>query len=87
MSRQKLIEEVKLQGGAMSSGGVASQAVDAVFAALGAVVERGDDVVIRGFGKFAVKDRAGRKGRNPRTGEEIAIQPRRVLVFTDRRQK
>lgn len=87
MSKQRLVEEVKLYGAAMASGGVAAQAVDAVFAGLDRLAGRGEDVQIRGFGSFKVKDRKGRKGRNPRTGEQITIAPRRVLTFTDKRQR
>jgi nucleoid DNA-binding protein len=87
MSRAKLVEEVKRAGGAMASPGVAAQAVDAVFAGMARLVEDGEPVQIRGFGTFAVKDRAGRKGRNPRTGEPVQIQPRKVLTFSDRRPR
>jgi nucleoid DNA-binding protein len=87
MSRHRLIEEVKLQGGAMREGGIAGQAVDAVFEAIGRVTDAGESIQIRGFGTFAVKDRKGRSGRNPRTGERIEIAPRRVLTFSDKRKR
>jgi len=40
-----------------------------------------DDVQIIGFGKFEVRDRAERKGRNPQTGEDITIPERKVPTF------
>lgn len=42
---------------------------------------RGDTVKISSFGSFQVRSKGGRVGRNPKTGEEVPISPRRVLVF------
>ena len=44
-------------------------------------MENGDDVMISGFGKFAVKEKKARRGRNPATGEEMMLDPRRVVIF------
>lgn len=41
----------------------------------------GDDVLISGFGKFCVKEKSSRKGRNPATGEELILDKRRVVTF------
>ena len=41
----------------------------------------GDDVLVSGFGKFCVKAKAERKGRNPATGEDLMLKPRRVVTF------
>jgi len=41
----------------------------------------GDNVKISSFGSFLVRQKNGRMGRNPKTGEEVPIDPRRVLVF------
>ena len=41
----------------------------------------GDSVKISSFGTFAVREKGARMGRNPKTGEEVPIDPRRVLVF------
>lgn len=41
----------------------------------------GETVKISSFGTFAVRDKGARIGRNPKTGEEVPIEPRRVLVF------
>ena len=45
-------------------------------------LESGDDVLISGFGKFCVKEKKERKGRNPATGEGIMLRPRRVVTFS-----
>jgi integration host factor subunit alpha len=41
----------------------------------------GEDVLISGFGKFCVKKKRERKGRNPATGEDMILAPRRVVTF------
>lgn len=41
----------------------------------------GEDVMISGFGKFCVKEKGERKGRNPATGEAMMLKPRRVVTF------
>lgn len=44
-------------------------------------LESGEDVMISGFGKFAVKEKNGRRGRNPATGEVMMLQPKRRVTF------
>lgn len=44
-------------------------------------MQTGDDVLISGFGKFCVKDKKERRGRNPATGDDMMLAPRRVVTF------
>ncbi len=44
-------------------------------------LESGEDVMVSGFGKFCVKTKHGRRGRNPATGEDMILEPRRVVTF------
>jgi len=44
-------------------------------------LESGEDVLISGFGKFRVREKNERIGRNPATGEEVMVTPRRVVTF------
>lgn len=44
-------------------------------------LENGDDVLISGFGKFCVKEKNQRRGRNPATGDSMMLRPRRVVRF------
>lgn len=44
-------------------------------------IEKGDDVLISGFGKFCVKEKGVRKGRNPATGEDMMLEQRKVVTF------
>jgi len=55
--------------------------VNALFETIMDALSKGEKVQIAGFGIFEVKERAERVGRNPRTGEEIKIPPRKVPVF------
>lgn len=41
----------------------------------------GEDVLISGFGKFCIKEKRERRGRNPATGEDMMLMPRRVVTF------
>ena len=44
-------------------------------------LESGEDVLVSGFGKFCVKEKHKRRGRNPATGEDMMLEPRRVVTF------
>ena len=46
----------------------------------------GEDVLITGFGKFCVKEKRERRGRNPATGEDMKLEARRVVTFRCSRQ-
>jgi len=55
--------------------------VESVFSIVKATLETGQEVKISGFGKFEVKQKNARRGRNPQTGESIILDPRKVLTF------
>ncbi len=55
--------------------------VETVLELIKQALESGDDVLISGFGKFCVKEKAERKGRNPATNEDMMIEARRVVTF------
>lgn len=59
----------------------AADIVEHVLNLLKSVLQKGESVKIAGFGNFVVRSKGPRKGRNPRTGEEIGITPRRVVTF------
>jgi integration host factor subunit alpha len=44
-------------------------------------LENGDDVLVSGFGKFCVKDKKQRRGRNPATGSDLILRERKVVTF------
>ena len=49
-------------------------------------VESGEDVLVSGFGKFCVKTKHQRRGRNPATGKDMMLEPRKVVTFRCSRQ-
>ena len=58
-----------------------AQLVESVLGHLSDALARGESVKISSFGTFNVREKAARVGRNPKTGEEVPIHPRRVLTF------
>jgi integration host factor subunit alpha len=61
--------------------GESAQIIETLFELVKQSLERGDDVLISGFGKFCVKEKHQRMGRNPQTGEPVMLPPRKVVTF------
>jgi len=59
----------------------AKEMVELFFEEIKTSLEKGEQVKISGFGKFELRDKGSRPGRNPKTGEEIPITARRVVTF------
>jgi DNA-binding protein HU-beta len=59
----------------------AEMAVDSVFDAMKAALQKSDRIELRGFGVFTIKPRKTGIGRNPRTGEEVSIPPGKAVRF------
>ena len=79
MRKADIAEELFKQVGISKN--EASDIVENVLNLLKSVLQKGESVKIAGFGNFVVRSKGARKGRNPRTGEEIGITPRRVVTF------
>jgi len=58
-----------------------SQVVESLLEAIKKALESGEDVLISGFGKFCVKEKNERRGRNPATGNDLTLGARRVVKF------
>jgi integration host factor subunit alpha len=58
-----------------------AELVELAFDIIKETLEQGETVKISGFGNFVVRQKRSRRGRNPQTGEEMEITPRRVLTF------
>ncbi len=58
-----------------------SQLVESVLDHMSDALVSGEQVKISSFGTFSVRDKSARIGRNPKTGQEVPIKPRRVLTF------
>ena len=57
------------------------QLVERVFKIMKDTLTQGEDLLISGFGKFSVRQKKARRGRNPQTKESLTIGPRKVVVF------
>ena len=58
-----------------------SEMIETLLEIIKRTFESGEDVLVSGFGKFCVKEKRERKGRNPATGEDMMMEPRRVVTF------
>lgn len=79
ITRADLAESVYEQVGL--SRNESADLVKAVFLEIGNRLIKGEDVKVSGFGSFSVRQKGERIGRNPKTGVEVPILPRKVLVF------
>lgn len=59
----------------------ATELVDTLFEIIKERLEKGENVLVTGFGKFQVRFKWARKGRNPKTGQDIILDSRRVVTF------
>ena len=58
-----------------------SEIVEILLEIIKKALESGDNVLISGIGKFCVKEKKERKGRNPATGKDMILEPKRVVTF------
>ncbi|MBV9829616.1 MAG: integration host factor subunit alpha [Alphaproteobacteria bacterium] len=79
VTRAQLTEAVYQEVGL--SRNESAELVESVIAEIAGALERGEIVKISSFGSFSVRKKGQRVGRNPKTGQEVPISPRRVLVF------
>lgn len=79
MNKTDLIENIAEEMN--STKAEASVALESALNSITEALKKGDDVTLVGFGTFKVKHRAARKGRNPKTGEEIDIAAANVPSF------
>ncbi|SHK18825.1 HU family DNA-binding protein [Thermocrinis minervae] len=79
MTKAELVSAIAKQAGITKK--QADAALKAAVSAVSAALKKGERVAIPGFGIFTVRQRAARKGRNPRTGKVIEIPARKVVVF------
>jgi integration host factor subunit alpha len=61
--------------------GQSYQLVETTLETIKNTLASGEDVMISGFGKFKVNEKAARRGRNPQTGKDLMLKPRKVVTF------
>lgn len=81
MTKAELVDKIYTKAG-LPTKAKAEEALDAVIATLREALAAGESVTFTGFGSFKVVERAARKGRNPRTGEDIEIPASKIAKFT-----
>ena len=79
MNKTEFVSKVAKRG--EMSGAEAGKAVSAVLEEISDALKKGEDVAFAGFGKFSVKERKAREGRNPQTGEKLKIAASKVPAF------
>ena len=80
MLRSELIERLALENPSLKLREV-ERIVDAIFDEIAFALESGPRVELRGFGAFSVRRRDARTGRNPRTGDPVAVESKSVPFF------
>lgn len=79
LTKSQIVEAIVEQNGFAKNKSV--QIVESLLELIKSTLARGDDVLVSGFGKFCVKSKGQRRGRNPATGEDLMLASRRVVTF------
>jgi integration host factor subunit alpha len=79
LTKADIVESVSNQIG--YSKNQSKEIVETLLELVKASLDSGDDVLISGFGKFRVKEKTERRGRNPHTGDDLMLEPRKVVTF------
>jgi integration host factor subunit alpha len=80
LTKAYIVETLAKQNGYPKKQSV--QMVETLLELIKRSLEAGEDVLISGFGKFCMKEKKQRRGRNPSTGEDMTLEPRKVVTFT-----
>ena len=78
LTKSDIIEELAKTGLTRKRSG---EMLENLLKVIKGTLENGEDVLISGFGKFCVKEKGRRKGRNPATGDDLILSERRVVTF------
>lgn len=79
LTKAQIIEEVRTKNGFTLK--KSTKTVETLLEIMKQTLKSGEDVLISGFGKFCVKDKKERRGRNPATGEVLMLGARKVVTF------
>jgi integration host factor subunit alpha len=79
LTKEKIIDSIYHQVGLGKSESRA--VIESLIETMKQILEIGEDLLISGFGKFVVKNKSARRGRNPQTTEDLQLRARRVVVF------
>jgi integration host factor subunit alpha len=79
LTKSEIVDRIAEANGYSKS--QSSQTLETLLEIVKRTLASGEDVLISGFGKFSVKKKRARKGRNPATGEDLMLAPRKVVTF------
>ena len=79
LTKAHIVEAVAKQNGYPKNQSV--NTIETLLEIIKRTLESGEDVLVSGFGKFCVKEKQERRGRNPSTGEDMMLAPRKALTF------
>jgi integration host factor subunit alpha len=79
LTKNEIVEQIQNQLGFAKN--QSKEITETLLDIMKSTMESGEDVLVSGFGKFCVKDKKERKGRNPATGEDAILPARRVVTF------
>jgi len=79
LTKNEIVEQIQNQLGFAKN--QSKEITETLLEIMKSTMESGEDVLVSGFGKFCVKDKKERKGRNPATGEDAILPARRVVTF------
>ena len=79
LTKIQIVESIQNQTGFPKN--KSSEIVETLLEIIKRTLSSGEDVMASGFGKFHVKEKKERKGRNPATGEDLMLEPRKVVTF------
>jgi integration host factor subunit alpha len=79
LTKEKIVDSVYNQVGLSKN--QSRRVVESLLAITKQTLIKGENLLVSGFGKFIVKDKAARRGRNPQTKEDLQLRARRVVVF------
>ena len=80
LTKAQIVEALAKQNGYSTK--LSVEMVETLLELIKRSLESGEDVLISGFGKFRVKEKRERRGRNPSTGEDMILEPRKIVTFT-----
>jgi len=79
LTKSDIVETIRVKNGFSRNQSV--ETLEALLEIIKRTLESGEDVLLSGFGKFCVRLKKERKGRNPATGEDMMLKPRKVATF------
>ncbi len=79
LTKIQIVESIQNQTGFPKNRSL--EIVETLLEIIKRTLESGEDVLVSGFGKFCVKEKKERKGRNPATGDDMMLKPRKVVTF------